>query len=239
MNQVQNPEVRATRFVPGMKYIFIAADFTRGKPMTFTSVYRPWSNVDQGGDVFHGFRIVVLECTEHRRVPGDWSDVIEHDGFIFKQVGGNIAPPEGVVWVNQYPRASYGQLSDYGDRMVRIHSNDSSDKSVSAAIDWVNSVFIGRSFGNLTQAETFIEAIADGQAEMLKMANKGEPAPEGFTWDQIQESMTRYLNEVLKAIQEVIETPLEITITPHKFNLNDGTERVLDNRFDTTIIWKE
>lgn len=53
-------------------------------------------------------RFFDLTVTEHHKVPGEWSDEKEYDGFIATDKNGNI-------WHNQYPRASYGQLSDSAD----------------------------------------------------------------------------------------------------------------------------
>lgn len=47
----------------------------------------------------------LLTITEHHKVPGEWSDELECDGFI-------AVDEAGQVWENQYPRASYGQLCD-------------------------------------------------------------------------------------------------------------------------------
>lgn len=46
-----------------------------------------------------------LTVTEHHKVSGEWSDEKEYDGF--KAVDKN-----GLIYSNQYPIASYGQLTD-------------------------------------------------------------------------------------------------------------------------------
>ena len=54
-----------------------------------------------------------LTVKEHHRVLNQWAnenEVPDCDGFI-------LSDEEGKIWHNQYPRASYGQLSDAGDRM--------------------------------------------------------------------------------------------------------------------------
>lgn len=52
---------------------------------------------------------VKLTVTKHHRVPGDWDDEIKYDGY-------ELVDAKGQGYTNQYPRASYGQLSDEGDR---------------------------------------------------------------------------------------------------------------------------
>lgn len=49
-----------------------------------------------------------LTITEHHKVPGEWDDEPKHDGF-------HAVDSEGLVWHNQYPRASYGQMDDTAD----------------------------------------------------------------------------------------------------------------------------
>lgn len=58
---------------------------------------------------------VKLTVTAHHRVPGDWDDEIKYDGY-------ELVDDKGQVYTNQYPRASYGQLSDEGDRRFWLKS---------------------------------------------------------------------------------------------------------------------
>ena len=54
-----------------------------------------------------------LTVTEHHRVLHDYAKEDEAptcDGFILKD-------EDGAIWTNQYPRASYGQISDAADRL--------------------------------------------------------------------------------------------------------------------------
>lgn len=58
------------------------------------------------------FKIVELLVTEHHKVPDHWTPDGEknNDGFI-------LVDKDSSQWYNQYPTASYGQLSDSADRM--------------------------------------------------------------------------------------------------------------------------
>jgi hypothetical protein len=49
-----------------------------------------------------------LVVTERHAVPDDWGDKIQATGFIAQS-------HDGARWYNQYPRASYGQVSDVQD----------------------------------------------------------------------------------------------------------------------------
>lgn len=73
-----------------------------------------------------------LTVTEHHRVPGEWSDDVQYDGFILND-------SEGRVWHNQYPRASYGQISDTCDGLFKTPLMEqllAEQKASGAAVDW-------------------------------------------------------------------------------------------------------
>lgn len=63
-----------------------------------------------------------LTVTEHHQVAWDQDTKEEkkHDGYL-------LTDTQGAVFANQYPRASYGQISDTGDRRFRRHFEDTED----------------------------------------------------------------------------------------------------------------
>lgn len=66
--------------------------------------------------------IIELTVTEHHKVRGDFDSdqkKPKYDGFI-------LTDKEGNIWHNQYPRASYGQVSDESDRRFVRHLEDKS-----------------------------------------------------------------------------------------------------------------
>lgn len=67
--------------------------------------YMPWDEQVVSSE------IVYLTVKEHHKVPNayDQSGELSCDGYI-------LETGEGERWFNQYPRASYGQLDDSGDR---------------------------------------------------------------------------------------------------------------------------
>lgn len=96
------------RFNVGQSYLFIYIDFTQNSPR-FGGTYVPWL------DTLNKIEVVELKCAEHHKVRYEFDEADakkKYDGFIF-------ANAEGVVYHNQYPVASYGQLDDSGDRQVR------------------------------------------------------------------------------------------------------------------------
>jgi hypothetical protein len=76
------------------------------------SKFIPWS------DKLLMLDVIKLTCTGHHKVPGDYDDVIQYDGFIF-------TTDDGKIYTNQIPRASYGQLSDASDNIINRQLLDS------------------------------------------------------------------------------------------------------------------
>lgn len=63
-----------------------------------------------------GINILELTVTEHHKVRGDYDDETvepKYDGFVLKD-------KQGRIWHNQYPLASYGQLSDESDHEYNL-----------------------------------------------------------------------------------------------------------------------
>jgi hypothetical protein len=62
--------------------------------------------------------IVVMECIEHHKVPWEYDtdNECKYDGYIFKN--------NENIWYNQYPKASYGQISSEQDSIISIHYED-------------------------------------------------------------------------------------------------------------------
>lgn len=74
------------------------------KPYTFLHFQTPVPNLF----TIQAVRFTRLTVSEHHKVPGEWSDDIQYDGFI-------CLDDKQRVWHNQYPRACYGQMSDSAD----------------------------------------------------------------------------------------------------------------------------
>ncbi len=73
----------------------------------------PWENTIAATAIRH------MVCVEHHKVPWDQDPDgdIKYDGFVFDD-------QQGHKWYNQYPRASYGQLTDTADGRIHIHPNE-------------------------------------------------------------------------------------------------------------------
>lgn len=68
--------------------------------------------VPQTDHIINEIKFVESTVKEHHKVPGDWDDEKKYDGFIFDV--------QGCRGLNQYPKASYGQISDTQDRVISI-----------------------------------------------------------------------------------------------------------------------
>lgn len=136
------------RYEQNTVYPFIQLNFTY-KNGTSASVGRgstflPWL------DTLNTMSIVDLTCVEHHKVPNCHDPLGErvHDGFV-------LVDSENNRWNNQYPRASYGQLSTAADESVNSK--------------------IGDSFVYMLDTSSYLESIHRGVVE-LKAAEKQSQA---------------------------------------------------------------
>lgn len=112
----QQTEERKTRYVVGQKLYVIHFAYEGREDFGFTLPFMfdqtPISKIN----------IIELTVTEHHKVKNEYSrdeDEATCDGFI-------LTDKEGNIWHNQYPRASYGQVSDEGDRRFTRHLENES-----------------------------------------------------------------------------------------------------------------
>lgn len=80
-------------------------------------LYRPWEDEQK----LLSLKAVNMLCAEHHKVAWDQDPTGEkkHDGFIFFELP--LVPRNPLKrWFNQYPRASYGQLSTDADHYLHL-----------------------------------------------------------------------------------------------------------------------
>ncbi len=110
------------RFNVGSKYPFIKVRFSHNGHPLFWGLYLPWEHT------LDSIEVVMLDCVEQHRVPNEWDPapvpMLIYDGFVFK---GPDFEGKPTIWHNQYPHASYGQVSDAADRLVRLHITDTEE----------------------------------------------------------------------------------------------------------------
>lgn len=98
------------RYPIGSKAFFINVDYTRTNDApSFGPVYVPWL------DKLKKITIIELTSKEHHRVANshDLDAIRNHDGFVFEREG------DKTQWHNQFPNATYGQVTDHHDWTVR------------------------------------------------------------------------------------------------------------------------
>ena len=158
------------RYTVGQKYLFTRIIFTPGEDK-FVNGFHPWC------DTLNQVIVEEFECIEHRRVPGVWDDEVKYDGFIFKA--------GDKVFYNQYPRASYSQISDEADRRIYETNLDGSTTGVyfeDLAV-YMNSY--------LMTIQLFREQISD------------EVDKEDKSWMVIRkESMEKFLDDLKKIVHQ-------------------------------------
>lgn len=166
------------RYTPGNKYHFIHIDYTVGSPR-FGSMYCPWD------DILHGMTIKEFTCVEHHKVPGEWDDEKQHDGFIFKDAEGN-------AWHNQYPRASYGQISTDNDQRL-WPSNEQADASLKRVNDHMF---------YFTELPSFMESVLRGARDVKKRRESGtdRDTPEWLT--KVIDSLNKLYKDVDQKLRD-------------------------------------
>ncbi|QXV73752.1 hypothetical protein [Rhizobium phage RHph_N46] len=108
------------RYDVGKTYAFVKVTFiNRDTTRWLSPLYMPTSHVLEKIDM-RG-----LKVTAHEKVPSTWGpeEDKQYDGYLMEEVEGD---DKGQEWRNQYPTASYGQIDDSSDRLVRRFINSDS-----------------------------------------------------------------------------------------------------------------
>lgn len=137
-----------------------------------------------GKDTQTDFTILRLKCIEHHKVPGEWDDEPKYDGFIFEA-------SDGTKYVNQYPRAAYGQVSDRCDGLIFLK-----DRPADLSI-----------MGEFFVAERYLDEILDGVRHLNKSLD-----PEDAVRVVLLNNYYKYVAEQLRAADAKIETGYDCKI---------------------------
>ena len=184
------------RYDVGETSVFIYIAYKIATPR-FGRLYLPWE------DELRSINILPLTCIEHHRVPGEWDDKIEHDGFVFQD-------EQGQRWANQYPRASYGQLDDSQDRMVHRYLNKAEQDSVlnKNGGDGPSRQEIDILMRNYTDATTVLQTLL-----------------RGIEYSDLEESQKQSLKDHQEdLIKRIHDTGFRVTRTPWVINFPAGRE---------------
>lgn len=209
------------RYNVGQKNVFINVQFVPSN-MRFCALYLPWC------DELKSIELIKLTCTEHHRVPGDWSDEVQYDGFRF-------VDEKGAVWDNQYPRASYGQLDDSANWRVRP---DFDGLKATLNDDQIREVL--SKYLNTTDVTKYLENILRGleslKSELADVHNPDEPSTRRDELPVFIEALQKHYDEVVELLKAQGVT---VIAAPRVFTRRDGTEHVSDVLKKVTLIFEE
>ncbi len=141
------------------------------------------------GITVHSVVFRVLEVIEHHRVSGDWDDEVKYDGYILRDV------VDGLLWTNQYPHASYGQVSDAADRIFMIHENGMSEKEIENFV--VKCPYQTRLFSDLVDSYT---PTKEDRQRMIDAINKGDKRTTTASMSYIDNTLAKIVRDFKKAL---------------------------------------
>ena len=104
MTETIERPTKTSRFAVGQKIVAMNYVLNGRRSMFSNPVYRPWA------DKLDSIELVTLTVASQHDVASSWDPkgAKEHSGFLLND-------STGQVWSNQYPHASYGQVSDAAD----------------------------------------------------------------------------------------------------------------------------
>lgn len=122
-------------------------------------------------------RLIKLTVSEHHKVPNYWDEkgVLDCDGYI-------LLDDNGRRFTNQYPRASYGQTTDTGDRLFSEDFQGDFDERLKREKEDPTSYIL---------VEDMFATISEG-VHKLKIAAENMHQPNGFSWEQSREYTELY-----------------------------------------------
>ena len=170
------------RYNVGSVYPFIKIEFV-ASDLRWGNLYLPWC------DTLNEIKVQLLECTAHHKVRSSHEEETATptcDGFVFR----NLQTQEN--WHNQYPTASYGQISCEADsrahRSYEYFKEDVEDKELD-------------SFDNFEDAASYMKNMFRGIQE-LKVQNRVEEV----------KAMENFLNQIQ---EKLLEQGIQTHITDH------------------------
>lgn len=189
-----NQTKSSTRFNVGEVEYFINVDYKMNE-LRFGNMYIPWL------DTLNGFHVLKLTCAEHHMVPWDQDPKEEkkYDGYVFKD-------DEGTSWHNQYPRASYGQITDAADWIVR-RTVVSSDKL---------------RFEKYTHFTNYIQDMIEGVSHLKKAGNILEAKKLQEWQDQLEQYMVKNHGLKFKIVPTMFGTAVELIPAPKRKTLEEA-----------------
>ena len=146
--------------------------------------------------------VKLLTVKEHHKVPSTYGPENEkiYDGFIFTE---QINEHEEQLWNNQYPTATYGQLSDENDRSAFRHTTHSKEEIDRMSYEELD-MWLERWFTALDFIANIKRAIDGGERYALKLTPEDKKLFED------------YLSKVQETIEKVSGKKIEFNIATYK-----------------------
>jgi hypothetical protein len=233
MSKQLDTETRSLRYTIGQDYPFVHCKFTRSfktsKGETIVSrpsslgLYCPWNEEHTLLDI----SVVMLKCMSHAKVAWDQDPKGEkkYDGFTFSELPISLDPPSR-RWFNQYPTASYGQLSTDADRYVHLdwEGCGMSAKEAIAYEEGPTNRF------EMHDGCHFLANLRRGQVTIAKATNGWEPDEK----KQAIEALVAFEQRVHKLMEEAVGKKLKILQVMYE-RTPDGGEPILMDWFEVVF----
>lgn len=225
------------RYTVGQKYIFVHQQAELGedrkarRPFMYPMLFLPWQHK------LKELRILVLTCAEHHKVPSEWDTEckLDHDGFIFHDANGDR-------WLNQYPRASYGQVTDTADGRVNF---DWPSGTKLEDISWDDVKYfeydhIERTLDSMLRGITsFKQEIANLKLPAKidqKQYKPAEIAKMKREYLGLRDMLTQHMQMVISRVQAA--TGARIDIGPFSFvNTKTGERETFPDLLRADVVW--
>ena len=189
-----------------------ACVFVYGDRITTYQPYLIWS---WSNEVPTDIKFIKMTVKEHHKVPGQYDEEIKYDGYI-------LATDDGALFTNQYPLASYGQVSDRGDRIFHIDFRGKTQEDFNKIFDNqakvpYEYVMIDEVFTPMIKAITLDkDKLPDGLGAKLSMLI-----------NHFKDNFTKQFPD------------MELVTAPRIFIKKDGTESSYPHILETKVVKKE
>lgn len=203
-------EVKIGRYSVGEE--IYACVFVYGDRITTSQPYLIWS---LSNETPTDIKFIKLTVKEHHKVPGDYDEEVKYDGYI-------LAADDGTLFTNQYPLASYGQVSDRGDRIFSIDFRGKTQEDFNKVFD--NQVKVPYEY-------VLIDEVFTPMFKAVTL-DKDELPDELLT--KLTSTTNHFKDNFTKSFPD-----MELVTAPLVLNGKGGIERSYPNILKTTVAKKE
>ena len=160
-------------------------------------------------------KFIKLTVKEHHKVPGDYDEEVKYDGYI-------LAADDGTIFTNQYPRASYGQVSDRGDRIFHIDFRGKTEEDFK------------KMFKNKTKVPYEYVLIHEVFTPMFKTVTLDKRKLSDELGVRLSMLINHFKDNFTKQFPD-----MELVTAPLIFKGKDGIESSYPDILETTVVKKE